>query len=93
MLGALLHHAVGLQMQDVGVVEEAVHLYLMQGSLAVLLVVAQDALQGIEASVPQTLHQVHIAEAPERSRAWHGLGVPCSTRVGALCPASTVWGS
>lgn len=75
MLGTLLHHAVGHQVQDVGVVKEAVHLHLVQGSLAVLLVMAQDALQGIEATVPQPLHQVHIAEAPARSRAWRGLGI------------------
>lgn len=74
MLGALLHHAVGHQAQDVGVVEEAMHLHLVQGGLAVFLIVAQDALQGIEAPIPQPLHQVHIAEAPARSQEWHGLG-------------------
>lgn len=76
MLGTLLHHAVGFQTQDVGVVKEAMHLHLVQGSLAVLLVVAQDAFQGVEAPVPQPLHQVHIAEAPAKSRVWCGLAVP-----------------
>lgn len=75
MLRTLLHHAVGHQAQDVGVVEEAVHFHLMQGGLAVLLVVAQDALKGVEAPVPQPLHQIHIAEAPVRSRARRGPGV------------------
>lgn len=76
MLGTLLHHAMGHQAQDVGVVEEAVHLHLVQGSLAVLLVMAQDALQGVEAPVPQPLYQVHVAEAPVKSQAWCGMDVP-----------------
>lgn len=76
MLGALLHHAVGHQTEDVGVVKEAMHLHLVQGSLAVLLVMAQDALQGIEAPIPQPLHQVHVAETPARSQVQCGLGVP-----------------
>lgn len=91
MLGTLLHHAVGHQAQDVGVVKEAVHLHLMHGSLAVLLVMAQDALQGVEAPVPQPLHQVHIAEAPAGSRSWWGWpALWCSARIRASCPTSTV---
>lgn len=55
-------------------VKEAMHLHLVQGSLAVLLVMAQDALQGVEAPISQPLHQVHVAEAPVKNQVWCGRG-------------------
>ena len=63
-LPAAVHEGVGGEAQDVGVVEELVHLHLRLGLLPRLPVVAQDPLQGVEATVLDALQKVHVAEPP-----------------------------
>ena len=74
-LPAAVDEGVGGQAQDVGVVEELVHLHLRLGLLPGLPVVAQDPLQGVEAAVLDALQQVHVAEPPG------GKPTPCFTPV------------
>ena len=56
MFGSLLHHCMCTKWQDVGMLKELVHLYLMHGLLAIILVMAHDAFQGIEAPIMKPLY-------------------------------------
>lgn len=68
MLGSFLYHGMCTEGQDVGVLKKQVHLYLVQSFLTIILVMAYDAFQGIEAPILQPFDQVHIAEATAGSK-------------------------
>lgn len=56
MLSSSFFQRVSHEVKDVGMLEEAMHLCLSLGFFLVLLLMAQDPLQGIEVSIMQALH-------------------------------------
>lgn len=63
VFGSFLYHGMCTEGQNVGVLKKQVHLYLVQSFLTIILVMAYDAFQGIEAPILQPFDKVHIAEA------------------------------
>lgn len=68
-LSPALHEGVARQAQDVGVVEQPVHLHLRLRLHASLPVMTQDPLQGVETAVLSSFHQVHVAETADGGKA------------------------
>lgn len=62
-LSSTLHEGVAHQTQDIGVVEQSVHLHFRLGLLPSLPVVTQDSLQSVETAILSSFYQIDIAKA------------------------------
>lgn len=71
-LSPTLHEGVARQTQDVGVVEQSVHLHLRLSLLPSFPVMTQDSFQSVETAVLSSFYQIHVAKASEWEK-WESL--------------------
>lgn len=68
-LSSTLHEGVARETQDVGVIEQSVHLHLRLCLLPSLPVMTQDSLQSVETAILSSFYQINVAKTAERGTA------------------------
>lgn len=74
-LSSTLREGVARQTQDIGVVEQSVHLHLRLCLLSSLPVMTKDSLQSVKTAVLSSFYQIDVAKTAEGGTPWRNMRI------------------